>query len=748
MDHPPKPSTPAAGVDHRLHFLDYWRIVRIRKTVILAVFLLVVLTTTAVTFLLPESYMSTVRIAIEKDASVINPIGFAQNTAAFDPYFIQTEFEKIRSKSVLYRVITNAELNLNQRFGDRYNDGQPLKTSQSFLILSGMIDVRQTRNTSLIEIRVYSESKESPAQEAADIANLIAEVYKQTRLELKQAQSLTGINTLTNQLAKQQVEVQALQKELDKLKGDLNISESVAEGTVVATTIEPQTVLRLEGERITVEAQYTGLSELLSKLKELQNQGGSELQAAILTAYPDQELGKLLQDLWLTEASLAKASAVYGLSHPEVRQLASMQQVIAKNVNDRIDGIMTGLKARVDAKLAELDSLARAVQAAKEHEQDMTKTYRPYFIKKRDLENVQKIRDAILLRVLQEQVDLAIPKESIVEITDAAEPSLRPVRPNIPLNIALGIIVGLVVGVGLAFFIEYLDTSVKTIDDVERSLGAAVLGVIPQNVGSLLDEGPESPHAEAYRVLRTNILFSRKRENATTLTVVSGGAGEGKSTTIFNLCSVFAQNNQRVLLVDSDLRRPSLHKLLRVSNTVGLTSFLLGQKKLEEVIQTTKQANLDFLPSGKLPSSSLGILNSPQMRDFIQEVRQRYDWVLFDSPPIMGVSDASILTSMVDLTLLVIQYRKYPQAMTVRAKQMVEKIGGNLLGVVLNNINISQDSYYYYYSGYYYDYYSKRDDSGTGKNGEKRSSRSSRKTKPEVSDAPGESAGSEIKQKY
>jgi Mrp family chromosome partitioning ATPase len=138
------------------------------------------------------------------------------------------------------------------------------------------------------------------------------------------------------------------------------------------------------------------------------------------------------------------------------------------------------------------------------------------------------------------------------------------------------------------------------------------------------------------------------------------------------------------------------------------------------------------------------------MRDFIQEVRQRYDWVLFDSPPIMGVSDASILTSMVDLTLLVIQYRKYPQAMTVRAKQMVEKIGGNLLGVVLNNINISQDSYYYYYSGYYYDYYSKRDDSGTGtgKNGDKRSSRSSRKTKPEVSDAPGESAGSEIKQKY
>jgi capsular exopolysaccharide synthesis family protein len=136
---------------------------------------------------------------------------------------------------------------------------------------------------------------------------------------------------------------------------------------------------------------------------------------------------------------------------------------------------------------------------------------------------------------------------------------------------------------------------------------------------------------------------------------------------------------------------------------------------IEQVIQTTSMPTLDFLPSGKLPSSSLGILNSPQMRDFIREVGRRYDFVFFDSPPIMGVSDASILASMVDLTLLVIQYRKYPQAMTVRAKQMVEKVGGSLLGVVLNNINISQDSYYYYYSGYYYDYYSKHDDDSAGK---------------------------------
>ena len=281
----------------------------------------------------------------------------------------------------------------------------------------------------------------------------------------------------------------------------------------------------------------------------------------------------------------------------------------------------------------------------------------------------------------------------------------------------MGIIVGLAVGIGLAFFIEYLDTSVKTIDDVERALQAPVLGVIPQNVGSLIDEGPDSPHAEAYRVLRTNVLFSRKDAKLNTMTIVSGGAGEGKSTTMFNLAVVFAQSGQRILIIDSDLRRPSIHKLLRLSNSVGLTNYLMKQNTLEEVIQTTSLPTLDFMPSGKLPSSSMGILSSVQMKELIREVKRRYDFVFFDSPPIMGVSDASILASEVDLVLQVIQYRRYPQPMTIRAKQMIEKVGGNLMGIVLNNINMAQDENYYYYSGYYYDYYSKRDDYSSGEYG-------------------------------
>jgi capsular exopolysaccharide synthesis family protein len=304
-------------------------------------------------------------------------------------------------------------------------------------------------------------------------------------------------------------------------------------------------------------------------------------------------------------------------------------------------------------------------------------------------------------------------------------------------------VVGLILGVGLAFFIEYLDTSVKTIDDVERALGAAVLGVIPQNVGSLLDEGDESPHAEAYRVLRTNILFAgRKDENQTTFSVVSGGAGEGKTTTMFNLAVVFAQMGDRILIVDSDLRRPSMHRYMNVSNNIGLTNYLLGQVTIDKVIQTTELPSLHFIPSGKLPSSSMGILSSAKMKEFVTEMKSRYDYVFLDAPPIMGVSDASVLASMVDMCVLVVQYRKYPQMMTQRAKEMVTKVGGELVGVVLNNINISQDSYYYYYSGYYYDNYYKSRENEESAEGD---TKSSKKTKLLASAKTG---GEDEKPKY
>jgi capsular exopolysaccharide synthesis family protein len=720
--------------DAKLHFLDYWRIIRIRKTVILAVFLLVVLTTTAVTFILPETYSSTVRIEVGKDTTDIAPLLYgAQNQNQFDPYFIQTEFEKIKSKTVLYEVIENPKLKLKEIYSKRYNAEGLLKTPEIYPILAKNVDVRQSRNTSLIEIRVFSENK----QEAAEVANEIAEVYKRLRLKVRQEASKNAINILNDNLADQEKKVADAQKNVDKLRADFGGISDIGDAGSVAT-LEPETVRAFERERITAQARAAQVEKVYERLAELGSTNIEALTQAIPTAVPDSELSRLLADYNQAQTAWARSDSELGEKQPAMKAIAATLTTLRAQISARVQGILKGLQEQAEAQTATAMSLSNEVAQAKRRDAEMLERYRPYFLAKRDLETQQRIRETIKIRILQETVDAALPKTTIVTVTDPAEPGSRPVHPNIPLNIALGVVVGLLMGFGLAFFIEYLDTSVKTIDDVEKALQAPVLGVIPQNVGALIEEGPESPHAEAYRVLRTNVLFSRKNPNLNTLTVVSGGAGEGKSTTIFNLATVFAQNGQRVLMVDSDLRRPSLHKLLNVSNSLGLTNYLLKQNTLEEVIQTTKLPTLHFLASGKLPSSSLGILNSPQMKEFIKAVKERYDFVFFDSPPIMGVSDASILASEVDMSLLVIQYRKYPQAMTIRAKQMVEKVGGLMLGVVLNNINISQDSYYYYYSGYYYDYYSKYE-SSSGEDS-KNNGRSKK--------ASGDRPGLDLKQKY
>ncbi|HXG49658.1 MAG TPA: polysaccharide biosynthesis tyrosine autokinase [Methylomirabilota bacterium] len=674
----------------KLHFLDYWRIIRIRKTVILAVFLLVVITTTVVTYLLPQSFASTVRISVEKDTADVEGMGSDRVLGGFDPFWVETQFQKIQSKSILYPVITN--LGLRRAWAEREKIDGELPIETTYLMLKRTSEVNQYRNTSVIEIKVFSEDRD----EAARIANEIAKVYKESRIARQLDRLTKGISTLEAQLEEQNKRVVEKQAEVDFLKAKFGIHDMDTIMPLNAPTVEPDVLRKLEGLRVETQDKWKQIESLYTHLTNLSR---AEFRKAAAIAHQDPQLDQLSIRLALAEEEYAKLGPIYAEEHPERRAVKRTIETLNQLIDDRLTGILTGLKAKVDSERLRLDDLNAEVEKYRKYEIERAIERRPYFLAKRDLENLQMTRDKLLNKIMQEKVDSVLPRSGIVEVIDPAEPSLRPVRPRKVLNIALGVIVGLVVGVGLAFFIEYLDTSVKTIDDVERALQAPVLGVIPQNVGYLIYEGPDSPHAEAYRVLRTNILFSQKDPSLNTITIVSAGAGEGKSTTSFNLATVFAQNGARVIIVDSDLRRPSLHKILKVSNAIGLTNYLLKQNTLEEVIQTTPVPTLDFMPSGKLPSSSMGVLSSSQMKELIRDLKRRYDYVFFDSPPIMGVSDASILASEVDMVLHVIQYRRYPQPMTIRAKQMIEKVGGNLIGIVLNNINMASDENYYYYSG-------------------------------------------------
>jgi capsular exopolysaccharide synthesis family protein len=318
----------------------------------------------------------------------------------------------------------------------------------------------------------------------------------------------------------------------------------------------------------------------------------------------------------------------------------------------------------------------------------------------------KKILESAELRLSTETMQRSMPM-SPARIWERAEPASYPSKPKVWLNMALAVVVGLIVGIGLAFFLEYLDTSVKTMEDVESFLQVPVLAVVPQNIHLLVQTPEATADAEAYRILRTNVEFNRKTSDANTVTFVSGGAGEGKSTTLANLAFTFAQGGYNTLIVDADLRRPSQHRAFGVENERGLTDFLTSDIDLEDVVQTTSIPGLFLLTSGRLPSDAVGVLNSQRMMDLIAQVKNRFDIVFFDSPPILGVSDASVLVRALDLTIVVVQHRRFPRAMLQRVKQAVENAGGNILGVVLNNVDVRHDQYYEYYTNYYHYYYPK-----------------------------------------
>ena len=675
------------------------------RVAFMAVFFLVVGASTLITFLLPEFFSSTASLKVEPEKKItIKGAAFfeRQPGAPGDPYFIQTTFEIMQSQLVLSNVI--GTLDLNTKWGQKYFNGETLKTTETMEILKNRMQLAPVKNTKLISITVFSDDK----QEAADLANAIAKAYMDYRINSRQQLTTNGIATLQSQFDQQEFDIKTNQAYVEQLRQELHITDQDPHSLQPTPTLNEDQLRAINQQIMEGQRLYKEHWVQLQELKTIEQTNKDKLCDVLPLMAPDGTLNDLIGKLHEARQKFVSLTNDLSTTNYAVTRVQSLIIELNREIDDRVAGIMAGLESQVNSTKAALDALTTSIEAAKEKDYDEAKKNQPYYDQKRNLEQKLRMHELLYSKMEAERLDYALPTKSMVQITDGAEPGKAPVKPNKTVNIALGLVFGIIMGVGLAFFIEYLDTSVKTIDDVERTFQAPVLGVIPQNIGYLLDEGSESKHAEAYRVLRTNLLFSRKDEKMNTIVVVSAGAGEGKSTTTINLATVFAQAGNRVLIVDSDLRRPTLHKLFKVANNLGLTNYLLKQNTLTELVQTTPVPGLDFMASGRLPNSSMGILGSAQMKEMIAELKQRYDFIFFDSPPILGVSDASILASEVDLVMQVIQYRRYPQPMTIRAKQMIEKVGGNFIGMVLNNINMSQDEGYYYYSGYYHDYYYSR----------------------------------------
>jgi len=300
-----------------------------------------------------------------------------------------------------------------------------------------------------------------------------------------------------------------------------------------------------------------------------------------------------------------------------------------------------------------------------------------------------------------------------VRIMDYAKTPTYPIKPRKKQNAMLGLLMGLLLGGGLAFFIEYLDTSVRTIEDVEKHLSWPVLGIIPRfeqtfqgkishsDIQPVVRKHPKSVPAEAYRTLKTNIQLADLDHPPRSIAIVSAGPLEGKSTTAVNLAVALAQKGSKVLLVDADLRKSVIHKILHLDNSTGLADLITNHSQPEAAIKEFHSVdNLWVLTSGSIPSDPSELLGSTQMRSLVKQLTKEYNYVVFDTPPLMSVSDAAVLASQVDGVLMVISPGKLRREMARRTKELLDRVGTPVLGCVLNGVEPRDGSYYYYYHSY------------------------------------------------
>jgi len=672
----------------KLHFLDYWRVMRVRLPFIILVFLTVVIVAAVATFMSPKMYSAATTMEIRRSDYFMQIFGGRQQSRS-DPRFLMTQFEIMQRKEMLSPVVE--KLNLVERWR---HEGVTT-ADQAYRRLRGMISLREVRNTDLVEVVATGRN----AQEAADISNAVSARYIENRIEEVGTWVNKSLSSLEQEAAAQRLEVAKLRAVAAEIREKYGIVDLLSDNVEAAQQVGQQVYVGVEqkvgNERVRIET-------LRNRLEELSQLSDEQIMLSSTTLeLSDPTISRILplyQQAHAEETRLLYSGL--GPNHPHVRSSTAQRELYYNQLIDQIAALRKSLETSLNLAESSLGSMQNQLDGLRGDQQVTRAQETEYSQAKNEYIQARRLLEAAEARVSTERMQLVMPMDP-ARIWERAEPNNNPVSPNILLNMILGVIGGVVLGIGFAFFMEYLDTSVKTLEEVEAFLQVPVLAIVPKNIHLLINEGDESVDAEAYRILRTNIEFNRKSAEANTITVVSGGAGEGKSTTICNLAYIFSRGGYNTLIVDADLRRPSQHKLFKMNNELGLTEYLSENHTIEEVIRKTQVPNLYLLSSGQDTKDAVGLLNTKRTEELLSELKSRFDIVLVDSPPILGVSDGSVLASLVDLTMIVVQHRRFPRSMLKRVKQAVLNAGGKIVGVVLNNVDVRHDKHYEYYTSYY-----------------------------------------------
>jgi succinoglycan biosynthesis transport protein ExoP len=723
---------------------EYLRVLIKRKWTVIGCLAAIFSVVAIASFKMTPIYEAKGTIAINKpDSNLVNfkdPNGGGSDYG--DPADMDTEVTILQSDLLALQVIKTLNLDKMPEFGGtpgpKTTDAlapDPLQadSARTSALLGGFkggLRVALRPSTRIVEIRYVSTNP----QLAANIVNTLAATYVEQNFKTKFESTMQASDWLSKQLVDLQMKVETSQEKLVKFQKEHEILGTDEKQNIITEKLAAlnKELTSAESARMEKESLYrlvqSGDPEVVAATADALETGGTSGTGAIAPL-----VGNLRARQADIKIQVAELSTQFGPSYPKVAQLNNQLKEIdaqiqleLKKIVDRVRGQFLAAQQQETMLRAEFDKQKQEANKLNENAID-------YTLLKRDVDVNRQLYEGLLEKLKEAGVTAGL-RSNNIHLVDAARTPMYPTEPNIPRNLAFAFVLGLTTGIGMAFLLENMDNTVRTTEQAQAISGLPALGMIPMGSKNGLDSSgkklmtisssreaielvtqarPQSQMAESYRALRTSLLLSNLGTPPKIVMITSARPQEGKTTTSINTAIVLAQKGVRVLLIDGDLRRPSVHKTLGMGPRSGLSNVLTGSVTLDNAITRSPiLSNLFILPAGTPPPNPAELLASGNMRDLLSDLREKYDHIVIDTPPTLSVTDAVVLSQRVDAIILVIRSSKTTKQALRRTRDILAQVNAHITGVLLNAVDLTSPDYYYYYEyqGKYHDSYYREDE--------------------------------------
>ena len=571
---------------------------------------------------------------------------------------------------------------------DLYHHPMFRKSSDPVGVFSSMVQVELIKDTGIMQITLDGPEP----KEVQTWVNSVAEAYVDRNLDLSIEATGRAVKALLSEIAPLREKLQDTQRSSFELaeKENLYVPENQQK-------ITNDRLSALQADYTETQVKAAELESVLKRVDEVRQNGGS------YEVIPQISGDAVVQDVYrekaILERDLEKLSVTYKDKHVRVLEKQSEIDKTNQKLASEVDRIISNLRTQYALLKDRESKLAVAINETRSESLRVNQKASNYELMRTEALDTKRIYDLISARVKEIDLSASLLSNNL-RVLDRAPLPQMPIRPRPILNLLIGVMLGLLLGVGTVFFLDYMDNTVRTSEDVERYLKLNILAVVPRD-----NDATRRAVREAYQTLRTSLLFSRKARTANAVLVTSAGPQEGKSCTSVNVARTLANAGEKVVIIDCDLRRPTVHQWLKLSKDQGITNYILSTEgdDWRTYLKTTDQSNLYALTSGPIPPNPADVFGHERFKRLLKELRQEFDWVFVDSPPAVSLADAMILASLCDMVAFVVKHNENDKDLIRRCVGDLRKINANVIGAVLNNIDLERSDYKdYYYVGYYY----------------------------------------------